>query len=323
MTRRQIVTTLVSLAITGGVLYLLLTDQVMADLRALLPRVDLRYVAAALCVGPVIQYLRAWRFTRLLWPKDAAGRPSLAMYRVSTFLLLFNYLLPFRAGELSFPLMVKQRFGVDLTSSVGVLVVSRVLDLLVIVATCAIAAVMVIADRPGLVRLALAVALATVFALAVTPWIAGASRRVLLPLVGRWPKPAELLARLLRGLHRIARARDYLPVLALSVAIWLLQFVFCLFCLRAVVDDAGYWQGMFAGATALLAWSLPINGVAGVGPVQAAWAFAAQLAGIDWSAGIASALLFTGVGLISIILLSLLVLIADDWLGLGRARSTT
>ena len=324
MTRRQVVTTLFSLAITGGVLYLLLTDQVVADLRALLPQVDLRYIAAALGVGPIIQYLRAWRFTRLLWPRDAAaGRPTMAMYRVSTFLLLFNYLLPFRAGELSFPLMVKQRFGVDLTSSVGVLVVSRVLDLLVIVATCAIAAVVVIIDRPGLVRLALAVAVAAVVALAVTPWLAGVSQRFLPPLVGRWPKPAELLGRLLQGLHRIARARDYLPVLALTVTIWLLQFVFCLFCLRAVVDDAGYWQGMFAGATALLAWSLPINGVAGVGPVQAAWAFAAQLGGIDWSAGIASALLFTGVGLVSIILLSLLVLIADDWLGLGRARPTT
>ena len=95
MTRRQVVTTLFSLAITGGVLYLLLTDQVVADLRALLPQVDLRYIAAALGVGPIIQYLRAWRFTRLLWPRDAAaGRPTMAMYRVSTFLLLFNYLLP-------------------------------------------------------------------------------------------------------------------------------------------------------------------------------------------------------------------------------------
>ncbi len=323
MTRRQAVTTLLSLAITGGVLYLLLTDRVLADLGALLPRVDLRYVAAALCVGPVIQYLRAWRFSRLLWPADAGGgRPSLAMYRVSTFLLLFNYLLPFRAGELSFPLLVKQRFGVDLTASVGVLVVSRVLDLLVIVATCAIAAAVVIVDRPALARLGLAVAVLAVAGLALTPWVAGVSRRFLPPLAGRWTKPAALLERLLRGLHGIARPGQYLPVLALSVAIWLLQFVICLFCLRAVVGDAGYWQGMFAGASALLAWSLPINGVAGVGPVQAAWAFAAQLGGIDWSAGIASALLFSGVGLVAIVLLSLLVLIADDWLGLGRARPT-
>ena len=241
MTRRQIVTTLVSLAITGGALYLLLTDQVLADLRALLPQVDLRYIGAALCIGPVLQYLRAGRFTRLLWPADGGGggRPALAMYRVSTFLLLFNYLLPFRAGELSFPLMVKQRFGVDLTFSVGVLVVSRVLDLLVIIATCAIAGALVIIDRPGLVQLATVTAVAAVVALGITPWIAGVSQRFLLPLVGRWPKPAELLGRLLQGLHRIAGARDYLPVLALSVAIWLLQFVFCLFCLRAVVAVVG------------------------------------------------------------------------------------
>ena len=63
-----------------------------------------------------------------------------------------------------------------------------------------------------------------------------------------------------------------------------------LLAVRAVDPGIGVASALTAGASANLAFALPITGIAGLGPAQAAWATALNLAGTGWDTAIATAL---------------------------------
>jgi hypothetical protein len=240
---------------------------------------------------PVIQGLRAGRFSLL-----ASGRAGWAfwtMYAITARLLLFNYLLPFKLGELSFPLMMKRALGTDYMRSAGVLILARLMDLCVVCAIFALGAALLIepAARPWslpALLLALAAALALpVIGIELLAPVARLSARLLrlAPWFDRllWH---EVLAH-----PRAQRTR----ALALTVAIWLTHATLAYAAATAVADGLGFFQIMLANASANLAFAIPVNGLAGVGPPQAAWATILHLAGVAWAPAIVTALICHGI----------------------------
>jgi uncharacterized membrane protein YbhN (UPF0104 family) len=62
------------------------------------------------------------------FPRETAGR-FLWLFRVTQIHNLLNIMLPFRAGETSFPLLMRSEFGVPLAHGTAALLVLRLLDL--------------------------------------------------------------------------------------------------------------------------------------------------------------------------------------------------
>lgn len=82
-------------------------------------------VALALLVGTYV--IRTHRMQDY-FPKETAGR-FLWLFRVTQIHNLLNIMLPFRAGETSFPLLMRSEFGVPLAHGTAALLVLRLLDL--------------------------------------------------------------------------------------------------------------------------------------------------------------------------------------------------
>jgi uncharacterized membrane protein YbhN (UPF0104 family) len=306
---RRILPTLLALAVSATVLWWLLSDAVIAAFAEALRRAHLWRLVAAWALVPVIQALRAGRFSLL-----ATGRPGTAfwtMYAITARLLMFNYLLPFKLGELGFPLMMKRAFGTDYLRSAGVLILARLMDLCVVGAVFALGAALLIdpQTRPWnlpILLLALGAALAV-------------------PVVG-----IELLAPLARLSARLLRLTPWFDrllwhevlvhpraqraqALALTLAIWLTHTTLAYVAATAVADSLGFFEVMLANAAASLAFAIPINGLAGLGPPQAAWATVLHLTGVAWEPAIVTALICHGVLLTGALILAATTFVLPAW----------
>ncbi len=71
------------------------------------------------------------------FPNETAGR-FLPLFRVTQVHNLLNIMLPFRAGETSFPLLMRSEFGVPLARGTAALLVMRLLDLHALLVVAAI-----------------------------------------------------------------------------------------------------------------------------------------------------------------------------------------
>lgn len=82
-------------------------------------------IALLLLVGTY--FIRAHRMQDY-FPKETGGR-FLRLFRVTQVHNLLNIMLPFRAGETSFPLLMRSEFGVPVAHGAAALLVLRLLDL--------------------------------------------------------------------------------------------------------------------------------------------------------------------------------------------------
>ncbi|NRP71188.1 hypothetical protein ILFOPFJJ_02072 [Ensifer psoraleae] len=84
-------------------------------------------VLAALALLISTYFIRCYRIYDY-FPGHTAGR-FLPLFRVTQVHNLLNIMLPFRAGETSFPLLMRSEFGVPLVHGTSALLVMRLLDL--------------------------------------------------------------------------------------------------------------------------------------------------------------------------------------------------
>lgn len=260
----------------------------------------------ALCMVPLIQLARAMRFDLML--SGRLRRPSYELYRIGCLLLFFNYALPFRAGEVSFPLLAKRRLGVNVSSSAGVLLFTRVLDLVAVVTVAAVAAAIVLRDGIGaLSRGALTgVAVAGLLCMILLPVTGRFAHSGLVRAAQRFPKVERTVSKLFDGVHNLRTPQQQVGSLALTVTVWGLQMVMS-YTAATAVADLSLAQVVLAQSAATLAFALPINGVAGVGPTQAAWALALERTGETFELGVTTALIWHAVPLMGVLLLAALV----------------
>jgi uncharacterized membrane protein YbhN (UPF0104 family) len=307
--RRNLAGTLIALIVSAGALWWLLSDAVIAALADALQRAHLLRLIAAWGLLPVIQGLRARRFALLM-----GGGPGAAfwpMYGITARLVLLNYLLPFKLGELGFPLMMKRVFGTGYRRSAGVLILARLMDLGVVCAVFALGAALLVepSGRPWSLPVLLLVL------------VGGLA----LPLIGidLLPALARLGARRLRLAawfdHRLWREVLDHPrpqryrALALTLAIWLTQAVLAYLAASAVADGLGFPQVMLASSAANLAFALPLSGLAGLGQPQAAWATMLHLSGLAWEPAIVTALFVHALLLSGALLIGMLSFVLPGW----------
>lgn len=170
--------------------------------------------------------LRALRWERLLAPVRRVPYVRTLDYILVGYLA--NNVLPARLGELVRSHYLGDREGVSRTTTLGTVVVERVVDTTVLVAIASVAilvlqvrgvvasAVLVGIALTGLLVVGLAVAL-------IAHRLPGADRAI--AAAGRWPRVHELARRLRGGLAVASRPRTLGSAVVLSLAAWAASIV--------------------------------------------------------------------------------------------------
>lgn len=90
-------------------------------------RLGIGNVLVAILLLTSTYFLRTWRI-KDYFPAETAGRYG-ALFRVTQIHNIVNIMLPFRAGETSFPMLMRSEFGIPLLRGTSALLVMRLLDL--------------------------------------------------------------------------------------------------------------------------------------------------------------------------------------------------
>jgi uncharacterized protein (TIRG00374 family) len=211
----------VGAAISVVAIWLVLRSVDIRQTAEILRTADLRWIALMTGLVSTDLLVRALRWQRLVAPIGWVRYRSMLAYLLIGYAA--NNVLPARLGELVRSHYLGDREKLSRTTTLGTVVVERVVDFVVVVAIAS-AAILVLSVR-GIVANAVlvGVALAALFAAAVAVGIAahrlpGAER--IAAVVARWPRVTDLAAKLRGGLAVAGRPRTLAEALFLSCVAW-------------------------------------------------------------------------------------------------------
>jgi hypothetical protein len=200
---------------------------------------------------------------------------------------------------LSYPVLMRRAYGQPVIAATAVLIAARLLDL------CSVSALLLViaawldlpSERSAPVLGAAGMALAAAPFLLCALKLPAGSRSRFLKLIAGSPALRDRSARL--------------SAVALSFSIWLTFGVLAILAAGAVRPGFPPPVAMLGAAASNLAFALPVNGIAGLGPAQAAWAFSVNQAGVAWNDAVLSAFAVYAVTLISALLFGGLAMLAS------------
>lgn len=293
---QRLVSTALAVTVSAAALWWLLRDGAGQALIEAVQGANLWPLALAALLATLIQIARAWRFS-ILASGNRAG-PSWTMIGIATRLVLFNFILPFKLGELSFPVMMRRAYGTSFSQGAGILILCRLLDFGVVAAILLLTTAYLIDQdtigwSPWIMTLAgLMILIAPILIAARLPWLR--------QIAGVWPRIERLVEKMTFGAVMMRPFGHRVLISILTCSIWFLHAFIAYLVAYAVDAGLAFLPMAMASAASNLAFALPISGVAGLGPPQAAWATMLHLKGIDWTPAITTALLCHGVLLITL-----------------------
>jgi uncharacterized membrane protein YbhN (UPF0104 family) len=250
-------------------------------------RISLTQLVGLCALGLVTVLLRVARLC------VAIGQPLQWIYfRAVTLQGAAVATLPAKIGEAVLPLALVRQAGYSLARAVGVLLLLRLYDLLTLMVFGAVSLALLAADfgmaawRPVL----LAGAAGAVGVMMMFPQLAILVSR----LFHKYLKPEGKIVRLIDQLS--FSSRDLSPprlfgLILVSGLIW--ACLFLVFYLTGVITGAtpGPSASVLAGTAGSLAFALPVNGLANLGPFEAAWASIMIPLGVAPASAVAAAIL--------------------------------
>jgi glycosyltransferase 2 family protein len=266
-------------------------DRAIATLRV----ADLRWIGLAAAFLSLDLVVRAVRWQRLVAPIAHVRFGSMLQYLLVGYLA--NNVLPARLGELVRSHYLGDREGLSRTTTLGTVVVERVIDFIVVVAIAA-AAILVLSVR-GIVADAVLIGLA-VAALAVVAVVVGiAAHRLpgaeqVSAIVSRWPKVVELTGKLRGGLAVAGRPGTVAGALALSAVAWSATVLAFAAAGQAVGVELTIGQAALLAAGVALVTAIPA-GPANLGTFELAAAQIGKAVGVADAPAFAIALLIHAV----------------------------
>jgi lysylphosphatidylglycerol synthase-like protein len=311
---RRLVSALLAVAVTAVCLWFLLTPQIVGSLARLAAEARPLPIVAAFALCALVQWLRAWRFS--VMTTGSIALPGAALVRIAFQLNFLNFTLPFRLGELGYPVLMRRHYGYDLLHSTGVLLLARLFDLATVGAILSGTAAL-LEPSGGALRPVLALG---ALGLALAPFAIAFAGRALRPLLERLPpRIGDVGVRLTAGLDAIGGHSVGLAAVGLGFALWLVFGLVAILVAQAVAATVSPAAAMLGAAAGNVAFALPINGIAGVGPAQAAWVAATTHVGVPWDAAVVSALALHAVVLSNALVFGAIATLA----GLGRRPTVT
>jgi len=321
MKPRQLVTLIVSLAITAVFLYLALNRVDWVKLGHTLASANFAFIALSAVAMFFSYVLRTVRWRQFLAPTKKITVRRLFPVLIVGFAL--NNLLPARPGEFARGYWLGKREGISKTLGVATVIVERVADGFTLVGF--LVAALLSFERLGLdlplVAEWIAFAMTVIFGVALAGMIFLLVREELALRVLRWFTrflPASIAARIetmlgsfVLGLHSLKSARDVFTIVLLSLVIWTLEAATYFFMLIAFGALTTIGRRAVAGVMtmAMINFGVMIPAApGGVGPYEAAGIFALSAFGVDETTAAGVALvthaiqfgMITGLGLLFI-----------------------
>jgi glycosyltransferase 2 family protein len=211
----------IGLAISIFSLWFVLRDVDLGQAWAIIRTANPGWLALGLVCLSADVLIRAVRWQRLILPIQRVRYVPILGYLLVGYLA--NNVLPARLGELVRSHYLGDRERISRASTLGTVVVERVVDIAVLVAIAAVA--ILVLNVRGVVASAILVGLAVTgllvvaLAIGITAHRLPGARRLAI-VVERWPSMAEGARKLRHGLAVAGRPRTLAEALVLSVAAW-------------------------------------------------------------------------------------------------------
>ena len=300
-----------SLAVSGGFLYLAFRNVPLAELGTALGRVRIGWLLLAIAVSFVLMVFRAWRWQLELRPLERIRLGRLWVVTAVAYLAI--NLLPARLGEVVRPWLLSRRSSVSFSNVVGNLVVEKTMDSLVILFYI-LTGLLTVETLPAWVRTGAvipAVFAVVLVVLVVLLWWRGEAfvdrwlLRVLPERFGAGLK--RVLSAIITGMQVIPNPRLLLAVFLVSLALWFLPILSSYIMIRAFD-----FQVPFSAAVVVfifIGFGTALPNVPGmIGPYQYACVLALELFGVDKVDALAYGLVLNAVQFLTIVAQGLIAL---------------
>ena len=278
-------------AISVVAIWLVLRSVDVGQTIEILRAADLGWIGLVAAFVVVDLLMRALRWQRLVAPIGHVG-----FFRMLAYLLigyLANNVLPARLGELVRSHYLGDREGLSRTTTLGTVVVERVVDFVVVVAIAS-AAILVLSVR-GIVANAVIAGVAVAGLLAAGIAVGVAAHRLpgadrIAATASRWPRVMELAGKLRGGLAVAGRPRTLAEALALSLLAWGATVLAFAAAGQAVGIELTIGQASLLAAGVALVTAIPA-GPANLGTFELAAVEIAKAVGVPQHEAFAIALL--------------------------------
>lgn len=259
------------------------TEQILTLLESIRPAFVFQLIAFSIVIV-LFRWFRLWLLM--------GCRRGLPLLRASTLHGTAVAFLPAKLGELVLPATLMREFGIKISEAAGLLILVRLYDLLLlfIAGLTAVGLLSATYLTPPMLLPCLIVAAFVATILATLPFLARRIRRAALTLL----RGSRRLSAAVDGLTSEAATMSFFQNMKLSCAtllIWASFFGLCHSASLAVGGDWQFGQSVVAGTAGSIAFALPINGLANLGPFEAAFSAALAAGDQKLDAAIGAALL--------------------------------
>ncbi len=218
---------------------------------------------------------RAWRFRILLGRGD-----PVTLTAVTAAAWGASLALPGPSGDATFVVLAKTDMGVPLARGTGADVLARILDVVSLLLIALVSALLAGARVPVDLRYGGGLAAVALMAFMLALFYAPLRQMVIhlaehLPYVGRWAYRAEEV------LAELSSTRQLLALVLSTAVTRLFTAMEYMALFAAIGHPLGIWQAWFALSVRTLLFSIPVQGIAGIGTSQLWWTGALTL--IGWS----------------------------------------
>jgi uncharacterized protein (TIRG00374 family) len=219
--RNFLVRAVVGVAISLVALWLVLRSVDLQETAEILRTADWRWIAVLIGLLCIDLAVRALRWQRLLAPIASVPYTHTLSYLLVGYLA--NNVLPARLGELIRSHYAGDRERISRSTTLGTIVVERVIDLVTVVSIASVA-ILVLSVR-GIVASAVLAGIAVAGLFAVVLGIGIAAHRLpgaerIAAYAVRYPRVRDIVSKLRDGLRVVGRPRTLIEALALSAVAW-------------------------------------------------------------------------------------------------------
>ncbi|MDO8643183.1 MAG: lysylphosphatidylglycerol synthase transmembrane domain-containing protein [Candidatus Woesearchaeota archaeon] len=258
----------------------------ISDLADAFSRVTLIGVALGFVLYALGYLIRAVRFYYLLDKKLGLR----VLFFVVCIHNMINSLLPARLGELSYVYLVKKK-NIPLAQSTAGLVLTRIFDLIALIILFLVALFMARATLPVFFKNLIPVVWVVLGVL-----IVGSITLILCePWLRRFADSRLQILRMLHSfVHSFRREHTCSKIIMLSlssIVLWISQFLMIYFIFWHMLPVSG-WYILIGSLFPILSTVLPVQGIAGFGSIEAAWALAFVMLGLSKEVAIATGFVF-------------------------------
>jgi len=243
-------------------------------------------LALGLAITGAVAFLlsRAWRFWLLL---PAYRESPVQIVGITGAGWGAGLLLPGPTGDVAFVALARRTLDVSIVRASGVVVLARLFDIVSIAGVAVLAAAMSAANAPRAVVAAAAVA-GVAGALVLGTMLAPRPRRLLLSWASRLPRVGDLAERGDRAIAELGSRRLITGLVASTALCRVATAVQYAGLMSLVGLHLGFWQTWFVLSVRTLLFTVPVQGIAGIGTSQAWWTGALALEGVSFTAAVAA-----------------------------------